>query len=492
MKTLNLKSSLAIVAVLIVVAAVIYKFMLERGYFSERLLSERPAKTATDYQTKPTQSFLGASIDVPYSLLSQAAEQSIDNNETVKLSGKAAGARYEGEIHIQRIAPVSFNPAGAQALKLSTSLRLKGEVGFLGGVARALGLDKMDVDATVTLMANVDIGIGPDWTPSAKVTVLEPQWISPPRIKVLHSTITFKDKANAAIDKAARKLPEKIKDAIAKLDLKEKVTKAWKVYRFPLSGDALQGKAVVDLVPSNVYYSGIKYFADNLQVNFELGVLASVNIGNVPLPNVPALSDIKPLNELPRFTLNLPVLSEYSLLEALLNAKIDATPFKLESAQGPIQVTVNHIEIYPSGQRLAIGIDFKAIASNRLLNVQGEVFLLARPQIDNSGEKVILQDVGIYKNLDNEIWSTTSALLSDRIAKSIEQDAQFNVSEKIADLRKGLRTRLQALSKESHTCIKISNDALKLSNITMASQYLVIEGLLDANLSLALKAEHCV
>lgn len=456
---------------------------------SSRIISERPSRLKSSYQAERTQSSLGLNIELPYTALAQAAEKGIEKSRTVELSGKVAGARYQGSIVISRSEPVHITSVSQQALLLTTRMSFKGELGFNGGFARLTGTDSMPVDGDVTLSAQLQFNINNDWTPTAKVHFDTPHWNSPPNIKALGTTITFQNKANAAILRAAEKLPHKIQAALDKVNLKEKVARAWKVYQFPLAGDELQDQAVATLIPKDIYFSGIHYQQQRLQFAIKLGMFASVNIGKSPPFAAAALPDIKILKHDPKFILTVPVISEYNTLQSMLIKTLGDSPINIDTPNGIAQVTVRQVNLFPTDQGLAIGVNFKADVPRRLFDISGEIFLVAKPELDRKRQRIRLRQVHIYKKLDSDLLDTLSTLFGDEIAHKIEAKAEYDLSDKLNESKQKILSRLNKLSDSSSTCATLSQAKLELSKLSMVSRYLVIETKLQGNFSLTIDNE---
>jgi len=490
MNFLKRHSKQAMIATSIVSLVLLYWLSTRYWFGSEKLLATRPSHTTSPYLIAPRQSYLGVTFEVPYQLVARAAEQSLDASEATKLSGKVKliGARYDGEITYKRISPVKVSASDHQAMTLSTTLAIEGWVGFNGTIAKSLSMDRMKVDATATITTTVSLGMKPDWSPIASVTVDPPHWNSPPRIKVLGSTITFKKRANAAIEKAISKLPAKIDSALSKLNIKDKVRKAWKVYRFPVSSSSHKANGLAYIEPMNAYFSGIYYLDDELQFSVALGVIASLHIGKSEPPSPHELSNILPLAKIPRFEFNLPVVTEYTALKNVIMTHLGHEPIQLNTKRGVVYLKINEIEIYPSGKRLALGLKFIASTPVRLFDLEGEVFLLASPEISANGQQIFLHDVNIYKDIDNEMWDTFSTLFINKIAQAIEQNVRLDISDDIAKSLQDIHSSLQKVSENSDSCVTFLNETLKLSQITMDEHALVIEGLLKGTLSMALSS----
>lgn len=485
--TLSNKRFLILITALTLILALALSWLLFIYWpQSSRIVSERPSRLSSSYQAEQTPSSLGLNIELPYSTLAQAAENGIDKSRTVKLSGKVAGARYQGSIVISRSQPVQITSVSQQALRLSTRMSFKGELGFNGGLARITGTDSMPVDGDVTLSAQLQLDINNDWTPTAKVHFETPHWNSPPSIKALGTSITFQKKANEAILRAAEKVPQKIQAAVEKFNLKDKVARAWKVYQFPLASNALQDQAVATLIPKDVYFSGIHYQPERLQFAVKLGMFASVNIGKTLPFAAAALPNIKTLKRTPKFMLTVPVISEYFTLQSMLIKALGDSPIDIDTPNGVARVAVRQVNLFPTKQGLAIGVNFKADVPHRLFDISGEIFLIAKPELDRKRQRIRLRQVHIYKKLDSDILDTLSTLFGDEIAHTIEAKAEYDLSDKLKESKQKILSRLNKLSNSSNACATLSQAKLELSKLSMVSRYIVIETKLQGDLSLTI------
>jgi len=476
---------------------------------NDGLLSERPKSSQNNYVFEKSKSSIALGVDVPYQIIKSSAESSIDKFKVVKIDGSVdcsfkkhidppkvfgqpigggvgvsvpCSAEYKGEMRIDRVGPVAVVQGPNNTLQVTSTLSFKGHVGFRGDGAKLVGLNKKNVDGTITVTGNVNIGLKENWAPTATVDISH-RWNKSPRVEAINGVfITFQDKADESIDDELKKLPEAISAAFSQVNLKAEVEQGWKIYSFVVPNTPADEKVTLQFVPENAYFSGITMTQDRAKFGVGIEGLAAVNIGAEVPSNIGALPNIKKTKLEPEFILQIPILADYTALTNIINSLLGEGNFETDTEVGKVVLSVINVETFPSDDRVAIGVKFIADVEGEMFDVKGEVYLLGKPILENDGKYLRLENIEFYRSLDNKLWSGVSFALRKFIVEEIENNAKYDLTADIDKAYTEIDKQITELQTGSDINVKLSNKSLKLAKISIDPRYLVVEGVFQGNL----------
>jgi len=470
-------------------------------------LAEEPPHTTDYYKFKTSDSDISAGIRIPYQVLKSAIKKGLADFDTVPLNGTIdcsidkevklgplkkmvhipCSSSYEGLLHIEQSGEILVTNKQNKLL-LAAPVRVYGIVGLRGKTAQELGLKNKNVDAAVTVQITLDFGLNADWNAFANVTV-EHQWNSAPRIELIKGQhVTFTSQADKFIDKKLQELPGFINTQLASIDLKSTVSKVWKAYSIPLKQLPIDEDVNLSITPKQAAISDIIYDNNALTMALGLKIQIGLHLGKNPVAeNIapPILSRIK--TNQPEFKLYLPMHIDYKIIEKQINQAINNQTFKQKTDVGDININVKQVFVYPSNNKIVIGVEFTADVNGEHLKTTGKLFLVSKPVLNEAGTSLRLTQVSFSRDFNNALLNAITYVFKTKINTLIETKANFDLTESINQTLGLMQSELDKNQKNSRFTIHLKKPTLRLSQIVVSSKQLIIESKLTGFVNVQLQ-----
>jgi hypothetical protein len=278
--------------------------------------------------------------------------------------------------------------------------------------------------------ARVRLTLRGDWTPSATVR-LAYDWTTPPGIDFLGQRITFTDKADERLQPIVRDLERTLPREIAKLDVRAKVSEAWRQSFTSLLLNRDNPPVWMRITPQRLSYGGYSLAGGKLRLRLGMAAATETFVG--PRPQDPAPT---PLPALTRETSGtqlrffIPVIADYAQLEpVVLKAltKRSRRPFNLPGI-GPVMARFDKITAYgTTGGRIAMGITLAAKPVGGADETLGVMWISARPVNQPGSQQVRFTDLEVRGNTngvggDILVVLANSPGVIDSIANALTQN----------------------------------------------------------------------
>lgn len=278
--------------------------------------------------------------------------------------------------------------------------------------------------------ARVRLTLREDWTAAATVR-LSYAWTTPPGIDFLGQRITFTDQADEKLQPVVRELERTLPQEIAKLDIRSKVSEAWRQSFTSLELNAENPPVWMRVTPQRLSYGG--YSLERGKLRLRLGMEAGTETFVGPRPQDPEATPLPPLvreskGEQLRFFI--PVIADYAQLEpVVLKAltKRSQRPFDLPGI-GPVTARFDKITAYgTTGGRIAMGLTVNARPVGSTTDTLGVVWISARPVNEPGSQKVSFTDLEVRGNTngiggDILVQLANSPALAGSVADALTQN----------------------------------------------------------------------
>ena len=389
----------------------------------------------------------------------------------------SASIRRDGNVAISQV------PAG---VRFSVPIRIDGHAGFVGELANFLKLNKKNFRGSLTALADIALGIDENWCPTVKATP-DFVWRDKAELEVAGKFwINVDNQAGPEIKRAMNDAVAKIPGLLTCDRVKELVQPIWHQYNVALPSIGGQPGRVL-VTPQRVGFSGLSYTPTGAQIAMMLTAQTEVLVGdlaNMPVPQMPSASSSSPKQTgtlpLPKLetisaqqnTLNLlvPITASFSSLEKLLADALVSKTFEGKTDAVSASVTVREVKVYPSGERLVVGVRFESkISKPKSLAPQGWVFLLAKPAFDSATQTLSLADVDFTRIIDNDLWNVLSFLFQDQVRKIVQDAARVDLRPSINDARTTLRAELATAAAREGINVDLKDDFVGLSKVAVTS-----------------------
>jgi hypothetical protein len=441
-----------IVAVLVVGAVIGLTVAGWKWYNAQNVrLSEEPERRASTLKLASEESAVAVRIDVSLAALRNAAEQAVPasypfggNGEDacvdLRLLGKhCAGTHYSGSV--QRTGPISVANGSNNTLVLSVPLKVEGRGGLRGDGARLVGLDAKNFRASVIVGATVGADIGSDWCPVVTVTPSF-NWTETPRVEIVERVWTVvTGQVEPQLRSKLDEMAAKVRESINCDQFRTEVRRVWRVHALPIQ--LPQVAAFANITPISMGFSGVTVTPE--QIRFAIGLRANTELGTVAAEerSIGELPPLARLQDAPgHLALSIPVRVQYGVMQEALSQVFRDRSFVQDTPAGKATVQVKNVFVYPSGERLALGVECAAQMPRRLLDVGGRIYLTVRPSIDAEKMVVRLVDPQFARILNNDVWSAASVVFENQIKELITKHAAYDFAGDVEKLTTEIRHRL--------------------------------------------------
>jgi hypothetical protein len=386
---------------------------------------------------------------------------------------------------------VSMVASGPNSIRVSAPVSIDGHGNIRGSgdldrfVIRTLSLGRKNFNGSAVLTADISLGIGEDWCPKP-VTKLNLQWISGPRFEALHRVwVDVRPLLGSQISSAVQAVERSVAQAIPCETARTQAKQLFAARSVPVQLPMV-GQAFVNVRPTGAGFSGLAVTPETVSMAFHLSAKTDLTSkeSTVQFTDLPPLQHIA--NEAPRIRLAVPVRPTYNLLTKAANDSLAGKIFKVDTPAGKAKATVVSVEVYPAGDRVAVGVNAVLDVPGKWFDVKGDIYVLGMPQVN--GTVVSLKNVGLAQVLDNKAWDYVSAALRDRIIWEITQATRYDIAKDVVTAQQEIEKAVAKLSTDNSLQIKPINAHIRLERVAVALETLEVEGIFEATLDTTVKS----
>lgn len=238
------------------------------------------------------------------------------------------------------------------------------------------------------------------------------------------ATKTVKDE----ISKALKKLETQIDKEIEKVELKNKVEKAWDLIAKPIS---LNNYGFLYPNPKEIGIGDITFDGNHLKtvINLSLQPEFSTSPKDVKSYRLPNASTIKTDEG---FNLTVDISATYDSLTTILNREIKGKILNVKKRN----IVIEHIEIMGSqAEKLSIKINFSGTK-------KGVLFLNGTPTLNNDTQELSFPDLTFDLKTKNALLKSAKWIFKSKIETLLREKSKINLKEQFDKLKKDLTKEL--------------------------------------------------
>ena len=501
-------------------------------------LSQRPERSSNLPVFSPEVSSAQANLAIPYATLMAAADAAADrlagersgrqNVARPRVSIRIPGIRgrwpwgrkyiitedrdvvlfdesvdFDYRVTYGRRGPITIGRSGDR-IEVNLPLQFSGQGGLAGSFAQFLSANAKNFRGSGTLTARAYVRVDENFCPRLVDAQASFRWIEGANVDVIGRNcipVGFGQNAcigpwaldvskflNASIQQSLDAQIRSINERLPCGKIREELARVWRTRSIPLPPVA-GTQFYANVVPRGLSLPGAVAGDSALTLAGSVSADVTVSVDRIEESSAGAL----PVNHASvpaggRIALSVPLIVSYGALNELAGRQLVGQVLRYDSPTGPIQVTIGAAEIYPAGDRLAVGLRFVADLPGRLFDATGWVWILAAPGVEGDGTVVLLRDIGFSRITDNEIWNLLSAAVLTQMPQLVGQQVQVDMAKDIAAATRQIRDRAPELVRGGGLTLALSEDRLHLGRIVVAAEGLVVEGRYDARLDLSLPA----
>lgn len=432
--------------------------------------------------------FLGACTDIP-----DFTGPSIGNTQQC--------ASYHWSADIIKNAPVSVGQA-ENLVRVSLAGHISGQAGLGGDLAGLLSLSGKNFDVSVAPVLDLAIGLDPQWCPIVSATPVG-EWVTNASVEIVGRNCIGIDLGplghpelcagpvplgltgvlNDEFEKHRGDISNAAATALSCEAIRTGVAQYWHPIAVKIDG-ATEAPVYLNIEPNGAGASGLIAEADGIKLAVRVSARTSLSPNPVletPIP-LPPLEGAP--SDLSTVELNVEAEAPYGLLSDELRSALKGKSFKQNAGPGDVEVRIEDAEVYPSGDRLVVGIQINAKTPGRWFDTSGWIYLSGKPRPINEGKGVTIEELGFATVLDNAFWSSVQGLFEGQILSAIQASSTFDLSGPIDQAADKV---FSGVANASIPGLRLSAEkpTISLASVTTGAENLVVV----ARLSMAFAVE---
>jgi len=480
---------------------------------TSELLSERPQRSASASEFDSQTSTIAPSIDVTYKALGEAANTAADafagpasgrariGCQHVGLGGSApirvtlfnGCADYDWRINAARNGGIRFMRAG-DGIEVDIPVKFTGDGNFVGELSKAIQTPPTPFNGSFVVSISGMIRVGKDFCPRIEQGQAHFSWETPPDIEVVgHTCLELGHDLKAClgpwkfpagkmmtgqINHALQGQIDQINKKIPCDQIRNQLQQIWKTWSIPLP--ITNPPIYVALEPKALSVPGVIATDDGIRLIARLDATTAVSANKPPsLPQPPLPENDSVNGPTGRFSLAIPLPIPYPALGEAGAERLKRKPIRA----GGAAITPLGIEMFPSNDRLAVGVTFRADVHGPMRGKTGTVWFTANPTIDNNGHAVRLSNLTMTSKTNSRLWPAVAAPVNRELPKTIGATYGYDFSWLVSDAKTKLDQAIANPKNTANVKVNLSNDDLHLGRTAMLPQNFIIEGLFNADVT---------
>lgn len=411
------------------------------GYFVyrhvHRVQPEPPPRRASRQTALAldSESSIRVPIAVDIGLIEGVAEERLPK-DLLSRQGIAVGGGAAADIVVRRAGRLT-----AEARNGKLHLRVPVEADIVGRwpVQSLVGLMSrgrrrvIETQAAFTIRAEIGLGVDSQWnlaTSTAATLVWEEDpvvQVGPLRLKL--SALTG-DSIGQQFDGVVRTLDERLRKQVPTRSL---VSRAWAAAFRTLPVGA-RGDLWLSLRPTGAFIGDIR--AQDGQVSLEAGIrgVFRVAVGASPQAAAPTPLPTRSASPVgPGIALNVPVSVTFEAANRQMDISLEGQTFAvpLGAVGETVALTIDAVEVYPSGDQIAVALEFSAGLPGRWFDLDGRVYLLGTPVLDVASSQLRISNLAFDSRTNMALVNVAEWMLHDEIVRRVQDRLTFQFADRL-------------------------------------------------------------
>ena len=477
------------------------------------LLSQRPQRAALATQFEARTSTMAPSIDVTYKALGEAANAAADSfagpatgrsrigcqnvgfggSTPVKVTLFKGCADYDWRINASRNGGITFKRAG-DGIEVDIPVKFAGDGNFVGELAKSIQTPPKPFNGSFVVSISGMLRVGKDFCPRIEQGQAHFAWETSPDIELVgHTCLALGHDLKACVGPwkfpAGRMMTGQINHALqGQIDeinkkipcdqIRNQLQQVWKTWSIPVP--ITNPPVYVALQPKALSVPGVIATDDGIRLIARLDATTAVSANKPPDLPPTHLPENSPISgPAGRFSVAVPLPIPYPALGEGGAERLKGKPIRA----GGAAITPLGVEIFPSKDKLAVGVTFRADVRRTMSGKTGTVWFTATPMIDNNGHAVRLANLTMTGKTNSRLWPAVAAPVNSELPKVIGATYGYDFSWLVRDAKTKLDQAIANPKNTANVKINISNDDLHLGRTAMLPQNFVVEGHFDADVT---------
>jgi Domain of unknown function (DUF4403) len=379
---------------------------------------------------------------------------------------------------------------GQDLLSIVLPARVEGRGGLGGDLAHLIAVDEKSFLAA----ANIDLGmrLRANRQYCLEVQADQPSysWTDGPSVDVVGQNclagvcfgplkVDIRDQIDPTIRQQLPTVAAGLQGAIPCGPIRESISKVWRGYSLPVK--LPYQDLYLNISPKALYFPGLGVTTTDLVFAGRLDATVALEAtpgSNAPLP----LPINNPLPITPgRFSLAVPISTPYYTFEALATQLLQGRRYTAQTPIGNVTVLPRRVEVFPSGEKIALGISFEVQYQYLFLNTSGTIWLTAKPTTKDNGRRIRLEEIVVTRKFSSPIWEFASALLQEKVVAAAQDGFELDMNPPLSSAEADLTRIINEAGQSSGIALSAKDVKLSVGRILTNDKLFQLEALLDAS-----------
>jgi len=435
----KLRRTLVRVFLPVLVLGVAGYFLLRHMY---RVEPEPPPRGASTARGLPTasESSISVPIAVDVALIEGVANARLPN-DLLSRPGIEAGDGVTAGIVVRRAGPVTVEARhGKLHLRVPVEADITADwqpVGLVGLMARGKR-QHIKTRATFVVRAEIDLGVDAQWN-LATATEATLHWEQDPVVQVGPLNLKLSALAGDRIDAQFASVVRTIDDQLRKqIPMRYLITQAWTA-AFRTVRIGARGDRWLVLRPTGVFLGDVQTRDGQVFLDAAIRGVFRVIVGEEPQAAAPTPLPTRsaPPGE-PGVALDVPVSLTFEAANRQLDERLEGQVLEvaLDVVGRSIPLTIAAVEIYPSGERVAVALEFSADLPGAWFDVSGLVYLVGTPTLDTRRNQLSIADLTYDSRTNVVLVDVAEWMLHGTIVHRVQERLVFDFADQLDGYRR--------------------------------------------------------
>lgn len=246
-------------------------------------------------------------------------------------------------------------------------------------------------------------------------------------------SISLGDVGRRAVQAELATLVEELESTMRALDIRGQAQTAWERLHEPIQISTVPEIWLL-LRPTEARHSGVDIADGIAYATASITVVASGVLGErppaYPPSPLPSVDNRSSVGSPSGFRIGVPLLWQYDVLERTIEDHL-----RINERWAPLPeltehyLTVHEVEVYSSGEHLAITLQFTADLPGQDLDTSGSVYLQGRPVVDVDQRTVSVEALYFIADTDNDLLDGGLALFDEHLRTELARALTYSFGE---------------------------------------------------------------
>ncbi|MDN3668873.1 DUF4403 family protein [Echinicola jeungdonensis] len=371
-------------------------------------------------------------VNVPLTIPLSYIEKNLNQKLSEKLyseKGLDMGNGLHTDLDVLRKGEISLKSLNNNHLQLELPLQLKGKLNIEKEIFGQVISSSLPFDESLAPRVSFEPEIGRNWDVNIKNIQIE-SWGRSLKYNLLGYEIDFDPILRKHVQKMLNS--QLTGDNLTRISFRNMIQETWQVYGKPVKLEQNGFDVFVYSVPKKIKVK--ESLTANHELKMAIGIEGEVftQVGSKPEMKVPPLPDLYYNGEDRNYLdVTLPIAIPYQSLNKYLNKEMAGKTFQINSKT---QLTPRGFTTQQFGDRALVEVEFTA-KRNGKKDLQGKVFLVARPTYDPNREAVVFEDIDFDLQTKNILAKSASWMHQGKVLEEIRKYAEYPIGDYIREAR---------------------------------------------------------